>query len=59
MKLVARIRRAVGRQARDLLAVAGIGSIAIGLGLVNLTLAFCAVGVFLLVAASSGRKAAG
>lgn len=55
-RLPRRVAAAIRRSSRDLLAIGGIGSIAVGLGLVNPTLAFCAVGVFLLVAASAGRK---
>lgn len=60
-----RVRRAIfrltttlARRSRDLLAVAGVASVAYGIAGWSLQLAFIVVGAFLVFAAGAGRKRA-
>jgi hypothetical protein len=55
-RLTRRARLAVRRWGRDLLALAAIACIAIGLSTVAIALSWLAVGVFLMVAASGPRR---
>lgn len=55
-RLARQARLSVRRWDRDLLSLAAIACIAVGLGLVAVPLAWLAVGVFLFVAASAGRR---
>lgn len=57
-RLIRRTRVALRRWDRDLLALAAIACIAIGLSTVAIALSWLAVGVFLMVAASGPRRSA-
>jgi hypothetical protein len=56
--LVSRSIAAVIRRSRDILALGGIGCIAVGLSTVSPALSWIAVGAFLFAAAGAGRRSA-
>lgn len=57
-KRLAKLRIWAARESRDLIALAGVGCLAIGLSTVSVALAWIAVGVFLLFTAGAGRRRA-
>jgi hypothetical protein len=58
MSRVARLRAWTVRWSRDLVALAGVGCIAIGLATVSVALAWIVAGAFLVFASGSGRRRA-
>jgi hypothetical protein len=56
--LATRTIGAIVRRSRDILALGGIGCIAIGLSTVSPALSWIAVGAFLFAAAGAGRRSA-
>ena len=60
MARLARVRqivvRTTARWGRDGLAIAGAGCLAVGLGTINIALAWLTIGVFLLAAATTGSR---
>ncbi len=56
--LAIRTTAAIVRRTRDILAIGGIGCIAVGLSTISPALAWIAVGAFLFAAAGAGRRSA-
>jgi hypothetical protein len=56
MSRLAALRAWTARWSRDLVALAGVGCIAIGLATVSIALGCIALGAFLLFASGSGRR---
>jgi hypothetical protein len=56
MRRFRRIRIVTMRYERDLVAIAGVGCLAIGLATISIALGWIVVGAFLLFASGSGRR---
>lgn len=52
------VSRLIARWGRDALALAGAGCLAVGLGTINVALAWLVIGVFLLAAATTNPRRA-